>query len=333
MIPNAVGPPFAADGDAAEGDYVLAVATLEPRKNLPRLVEGFRRAGLNGCELRVAGDARLGRRAASSGDGVRWLGERRATRSSRGSTAARAASPTSRSTRASGCPCSRRWPAARRSSPAGTGRAEEVAGRRGRARRPARPGRDRRRAAPRRSTGATSCASAASSGRARSTGSEVARADRRGLPRGRRVSAPLVVIDADVLGRQRTGDETYVDRPPARARAGVSDLRFAAVTRRPDLVPDGIEPVELPARSQVCAHGVSAAPAPAPPRPRARALPARAPAPLPVPRRRDRPRPLVRARPAADGRARPARSSGRPFRAPPGAPTACWPSPSARSAT
>jgi glycosyltransferase involved in cell wall biosynthesis len=28
------------------------------------------------------------------------------------------------------------------------------------------------------------------------------------------------------------------------------DLRFAAITRRPDLVPDGVEPVHLPARSQ-----------------------------------------------------------------------------------
>ena len=33
---------------------------------------------------------------------------------------------------------------------------------------------------------------------------------RRRLPRGRGVTPPLVVIDADVLGRRRTGDETYV---------------------------------------------------------------------------------------------------------------------------
>ena len=66
------------------------------------------------------------------------------------------------------------------------------------------------------------------------------------------MSAPLVVIDADVLGRQRTGDETYV-RSLLRelAAASPSDLRLAAITRRPDLVPAGIEPVELPARSQV----------------------------------------------------------------------------------
>jgi glycosyltransferase involved in cell wall biosynthesis len=53
-----------------------------------------------------------------------------------------------------------------------------------------------------------------------------------------------------VLGRQRTGDETYVSGL-LRELAAASDLRFAAVTRRPDLVPEGIEPVELPARSQI----------------------------------------------------------------------------------
>jgi len=55
VIPYGVGPPFAAEGPAADGDYVLAVATREPRKNLARLVEGFRRAGLEGLELRIVG--------------------------------------------------------------------------------------------------------------------------------------------------------------------------------------------------------------------------------------------------------------------------------------
>ena len=63
------------------------------------------------------------------------------------------------------------------------------------------------------------------------------------------MTPPLVVIDADVLGRQRTGDETYV-AALLRELAGTPDLRLAAVTRRPDLVPTGIEAVELPARSQ-----------------------------------------------------------------------------------
>jgi glycosyltransferase involved in cell wall biosynthesis len=75
VIPNAVGPPFTATGDAAEGDYVLAVSTLEPRKNLGRLVEGFRRADLNGCELRVVGARGWGNIDHVPSAGVRWLGE------------------------------------------------------------------------------------------------------------------------------------------------------------------------------------------------------------------------------------------------------------------
>jgi glycosyltransferase involved in cell wall biosynthesis len=62
----------------------------------------------------------------------------------------------------------------------------------------------------------------------------------------------LVVVDADVLGRRRTGDETYVKNllrtlPEPAAAAG---LDLAAVTRHPELVPDGVLPVLLPARSQ-----------------------------------------------------------------------------------
>jgi glycosyltransferase involved in cell wall biosynthesis len=52
VIPNAVAEPFVPDGDRADGGYVLAVGTLEPRKNLPRLAEAARRAG---AELRVVG--------------------------------------------------------------------------------------------------------------------------------------------------------------------------------------------------------------------------------------------------------------------------------------
>ena len=74
VIPNAVGPPFEQRGAAAEGDYVLAVSTLEPRKNLPRLVEAYRRARLNGLELRVAGAHGWGG-VRVGGDGIRWLGE------------------------------------------------------------------------------------------------------------------------------------------------------------------------------------------------------------------------------------------------------------------
>jgi alpha-1,3-rhamnosyl/mannosyltransferase len=62
----------------------------------------------------------------------------------------------------------------------------------------------------------------------------------------------LVVVDADVLGRRRTGDETYVRNllrtlsEPAR-EAGIE---IAAVTRHPELVPDGVLAVLLAARSQ-----------------------------------------------------------------------------------
>jgi glycosyltransferase involved in cell wall biosynthesis len=57
---------------------------------------------------------------------------------------------------------------------------------------------------------------------------------------------PLVVLDADVLGRQRTGDETYVAGLLRKLPAAVGGtLRLAALTRRPDLVPEGVEAVEI----------------------------------------------------------------------------------------
>jgi|SRR5436190_3071271 len=64
------------------------------------------------------------------------------------------------------------------------------------------------------------------------------------------MTKPLVVIDADVLGRRRTGDETYVEQLLRVLPDVADDLRFAAVTRRPELVPDGVEALHLPARSQ-----------------------------------------------------------------------------------
>ena len=73
VIPNAVGPPFTVKGDAAEGDYVLAVSTLEPRKNLGTLVDAFGRADLDDCELRVVG-ARGWGGVDVNGDRVRYLG-------------------------------------------------------------------------------------------------------------------------------------------------------------------------------------------------------------------------------------------------------------------
>jgi glycosyltransferase involved in cell wall biosynthesis len=64
------------------------------------------------------------------------------------------------------------------------------------------------------------------------------------------VSKPLVLMDADVLGRRRTGDETYVEQLLRALPEFAHDLRIAALTRNPALVPDGIEAIHLPARSQ-----------------------------------------------------------------------------------
>lgn len=67
VVPNGVDRVFTTDGPAADGDFVLAVATLEPRKNLARVVEAARLAGV---ELRVVGAPGWG--------GVRvtgWVGE------------------------------------------------------------------------------------------------------------------------------------------------------------------------------------------------------------------------------------------------------------------
>ena len=62
----------------------------------------------------------------------------------------------------------------------------------------------------------------------------------------------VVVFDADVLGRQRTGDETYALNLLRELGSLMSDasIRLVATTRRPDLVPEGVEPAELPAGSQ-----------------------------------------------------------------------------------
>jgi glycosyltransferase involved in cell wall biosynthesis len=67
VVPNAIEDVFTPDGPKARGDYVLAVGTLEPRKNLERIA-----AAVDG-ELRVVGATGWGgvRPAAN----VTWLGE------------------------------------------------------------------------------------------------------------------------------------------------------------------------------------------------------------------------------------------------------------------
>jgi glycosyltransferase involved in cell wall biosynthesis len=71
VVPNAVADEFTQEGPAEDGDYVLAVGTLEPRKNLDRLVAAV---GKSGRELRVVG-ARGWGGIELRGNGVRWLGE------------------------------------------------------------------------------------------------------------------------------------------------------------------------------------------------------------------------------------------------------------------
>jgi len=67
VIGNAVEPFFSPDGPAAEGDYVLAVGTLEPRKNLRRVADAATRAGV---ELRV-----VGARGWGGVETAGWVGE------------------------------------------------------------------------------------------------------------------------------------------------------------------------------------------------------------------------------------------------------------------
>jgi len=67
VVPNAVDDVFTPEGPRADGDYVLAVGTLEPRKNLPRIA-----AAVDG-ELRVVGARGWG--GVDPPRDVTWLGE------------------------------------------------------------------------------------------------------------------------------------------------------------------------------------------------------------------------------------------------------------------
>ena len=67
VVPNGVDAVFTPDGPRTEGDYVLVVGTLEPRKNLRRAVDAAREAGV---ELRV-----VGARGWGGVDVEGWVGE------------------------------------------------------------------------------------------------------------------------------------------------------------------------------------------------------------------------------------------------------------------
>src|SRR5262249_53569921 len=66
VVPNGVDPTFSPEGMRADGDYVLAVGTLEPRKNLARIA-----AAVDG-ELRVVGAQGWG--GVEAPRDVTWLG-------------------------------------------------------------------------------------------------------------------------------------------------------------------------------------------------------------------------------------------------------------------
>jgi glycosyltransferase involved in cell wall biosynthesis len=70
VVPNAVDDTFSPDGPRADGDYVLAVGTLEPRKNLARAIEA---AAQIGVDLRVVGAPGWGG-VEARGANVTWLG-------------------------------------------------------------------------------------------------------------------------------------------------------------------------------------------------------------------------------------------------------------------
>src|SRR5207237_3787400 len=87
-------------------------------------------------------------------------------------------------------------------------------------------------------------------------GNAAAASPRRKLARRRRPhlgglrGACVIVVDADVLGRKRTGEETYLLNLLRQLPFVAPDLTFGAVTRHPELVPEGVEPIELQARTQ-----------------------------------------------------------------------------------
>ena len=243
VVPNALEPVFHADGDAAEGDYVLAVGTLEPRKNL-----AARRRGDRARRRRAARSSAhpAGATRASPGRHVTWLGridDEELAAAYRGA-------------RCLVFPSLYEGfgiPAARGDGLRHAGRdqrRERDGGgrrRRRRARRPARRRLDRGRhrggrPAPRRARPARPRAGARvhvgarrrGGGRRRTGGRSRERAARR---RRRRRARPAP-------DRRRDATCANLLRELARSAADAG-FRFAAVTRHPELVPDGIEPLVL----------------------------------------------------------------------------------------
>ena len=297
VVRNGVDPVFTEAGPTTAGDYVLAVGTLEPRKNLARAVEAARRAGV---ELRVVGAPGWG--------GVEvpgWVGrvdDEELAALYRGARCLVFPSLYE----GFGIPILEAMACGTPVVTTRGGATEEVAGGAAVLVDPLDPesiaagiveaGRRR-----------DELVGSASSGRG-------VHLDARGRPprgalAGARMSEPLVVVDADVLGRHRTGDETYVlnllrELPRARRGRRAPD-RCRHTTSRPR--PGGHRGDRARHREPGAADGLVAAAAARRDRRRARPHAVRAAAAVPVPRRRHDPRPLVRARHRDDGPPRPDR--------------------------
>ena len=110
-------PSAPAPRSGSRGPYVLCVASHTARKNLAALVPAARGAGRRGRSTSSsrAGTGRSSR--PSPGSARCGCSATCPTRCCRGSTPARRRSRCRRTTRASGCPCWRRWRPGRRSSP------------------------------------------------------------------------------------------------------------------------------------------------------------------------------------------------------------------------